>query len=76
MYSRSHPTSPSHLQGKSCPPALHFLVVRMIIKQHFTRFDSCHGSPNSPDSDFKDDEYVIYDATMQDIEYLVEFLVS
>ena len=48
----------------------------MIIKQHFTRFDSCHGSPNSPDSDFKDDEYVIYDATMQDVEYLVEFLVS
>ena len=38
-------------------------------------FESCHGvrCTNKVDSEFDDDEYVIYNAQQQRQEYLVEF---
>ena len=51
----------------------------LIVRNHFTDgYHSCHGVASTAviKTDFKNDEYVVYNASQVRLDYLVEFALS
>ena len=58
--------------GSTCD----FKTVNSSLTEPPAGYNSCHGVRTSPvvETDFQDDEYVIYSANQQQIRYVIEFL--